>query len=60
MAAIIPTVVQLTAGASWISVLLVAVLSLLCIWFRWSFGAVDRGKAVSFIELVLLAPVLGT
>lgn len=58
-AALIPAAVQLTAGASWLSVLLVVAFSLLCIWIRWTFGAEPQGKTVALLQLVLTAVILG-
>lgn len=48
------------AGASWISVLLACVLSLLCVWLRWGFGAEPQGKLISVFQWILLALVLGS
>lgn len=59
-AALIPAAIQLTAGASWFSVLLVSVLCLLCVWLRWTFGAEPKGKIMSLLQLGLLLLVLGT
>lgn len=59
-AAIIPTAIQLTAGSSWLSVLLACVLSLLCVWLRWSFGAASTGKLGIILQWILLTAVLGT
>lgn len=59
-AALIPTALQLTAGASWLSVLLVSALCLLCIWLRWNFGTELRGKIAVLLQLGLLLLVLGT
>lgn len=58
-AALIPTVIQLTAGASWFSVLLVCVLSLLCVWLRWSLGAEPGGKLLPALQWLLLTAILG-
>lgn len=59
-AAIIPTAIQLTSGASWLSVLLTCVLSLLCVWLRWAFGAESTGKLGIILQWALLTAVLGT
>lgn len=56
----IPTVIQLTSGASWLSVLLACVLSLLCVWLRWAFGASPTGKLGIMLQWILLTAVLGT
>jgi hypothetical protein len=58
--AIIPTAIQLTAGASWISVFLVSVLTLLCTWLRWTFGTEPKGKLMVFLQWALLSIVLGS
>lgn len=60
LAAIIPTGIQLTAGASWVSVLLVAMLSILCIWFRWRFGAEPQGIWMCLLWLGIMSLLLGT
>ena len=59
-AGLIPTTIQLIAGVSWLSVLLGVIVSLLCIWLRWSFGAEPRGKLLSFLQWFLLVAVLIT
>ena len=59
-AALIPTVIQLTSGASWLSVLLACVLSLLCIWIRWAFGTELKGKLLIILQWTLLTAVLAT
>jgi len=58
-AALIPAAIQLTAGASWLSVLLVSALSLLCIWLRWTLGTEPQGKIMALLQLGLLALILG-
>ena len=57
-AAIIPTAIQLTAGSSWLSVLLVCVLCLLCVWLRWRFGAEPKGKLLAAAQWVLVVLIL--
>jgi hypothetical protein len=59
-AALIPTTIQLTAGSSWLSVLLVAALCQLCVWFRWRFGTEPQGKRITLLHLGLLTLILGT
>ena len=59
-AAIIPTAIQLTSGASWLSVLLTCILSLLCVWLRWAFGTEPTGKLAIILQWGLLAAVLAT
>lgn len=58
--ALIPTGIQLTAGSSWFSVCLVAVLSAICVWFQWRFGTGPRGKMTCMLWLVVMSLVLGT
>lgn len=57
--ALIPTAIQLTGGASWFSVLLVCVLSLLFVWLRWAFGTEPKGKLILVFQWLLLVAVLG-
>ena len=57
-AALIPTVIQLTAGAPWLSVLLAGILSLLCVFLRWQFGTEPGGKFISFLQWGLLIFIL--
>lgn len=58
-AALIPTVIQLTAGTSWLNVLLACSLSLLCIWARWGLGAEPKGKTAIFLQWAFLTLILG-
>lgn len=60
VAAIVPPAIQLTAGASWLSVLLASGLSLLCVWLRWAFGIETKGKLFALLQWGLLTVVLGT
>lgn len=57
-AAILPTAIQLTAGASWLGVLLAALVSLLCTCIVWRWGAEPRGKLFSVLQWLLVAAVL--
>lgn len=59
-AAIIPTAIQLTSGASWLSVLLACVLCLLCVFLRWNFGTEPKGKLGAILQYILIALILGT
>lgn len=59
-AAIIPTAIQLTAGASWFSVLLASLLCLMCVGVRWGFGTEPRGVLIAVIQWLLLVLILGT
>lgn len=58
-AALIPTVIQLTSGASWLSVLIACIVSLLCIWIRWAFGEEPKGKMATILQWAFLTVVLG-
>ena len=60
LGAMIPTVIQLTAGGSWLSLLLASVLCTLCVWFRWSFGKEPQGKWINLFWIGLMALLLGT
>lgn len=60
LGAIIPTGIQLTAGGSWTSVLLVGVLTILCVWLRWQFGTEPQGTGIGMLWLVLMSLLLGT
>lgn len=60
-AAMVPVVIQLTAGASWVVVLVVATVGLLAFWLRKRWGAVPDGKiypALIWITMVLLIGTL--
>lgn len=57
-AAIIPTAIQLTACAAWLSVLAVSFLCLGCVWLRWSLGAEPKGKIMALLQWGLLVLVL--
>ena len=59
-AALIPTTIQLIGGASWLTVLLVATVSLLFIWLRWDFGAAPKGKLAAVLQWLLMVAVLIT
>lgn len=59
-AALIPTAIQLTAGSSWVKVLLVGVIALMLVWLRWALGAEPRGKLLVIGQFLLLTVVLGT
>ena len=59
-AALIPTTIQLIGGASWLTVLLVATVSLLFIWLRWDFGAAPKGKLAAVLQWLLMVTVLST
>ena len=58
-AALIPTVIQLTAGSPWVSVLLVSAISLLCIFLRWHYGITPEGKLWLMLQWLLAVAVLG-
>lgn len=57
-AGLIPTTVQLVAGGSWLSALLAVIISLLCIWLRWTFGAEPTGKLFSCLQWFVLIAVM--
>lgn len=58
VAAIVPAAIQLTAGASWLSVLLAAAVCLLCVCLRWSWGTELKGKLFVFLQWALIVAVL--
>ena len=60
LGAIIPTTIQLTAGGSWLSLLLVSIYSTLCVWFRWRFGTEPKGEVICILWLMLYSLLLGT
>lgn len=57
-AAIVPTAVQLIAGASWLGVLLASLVTLLCIGLVWQWGAEPKGKLIALLQWGLLTAVL--
>lgn len=59
-AAIIPTAIQLNAGASWLSVALVCLVCLSCVALRWRFGAEPQSKLLVLLHWLLLVTILGT
>ena len=59
-AALIPTVIQITGGTSWLSVLLICAATLPCVWLRWRFGAEPTGKVNAVVQIALLTVVLTT
>lgn len=59
-AALIPTAIQLTAGDSWLSVLLVATICLLCVFLRWRWGELPKGKIWAMLQWLLCVAVLAT
>ena len=59
-AAVIPTAIQITGGTSWLSILLVCIATLSCVWLRWRFGAEPTGKVNAVMQIALLTAVLTT
>ena len=57
-AAILPGAIQLTAGASWLGVLLASLICLLCTCLVWRWAADSNGKLISLLQWLLLAAVL--
>lgn len=58
VAAIVPAAIQLTAGTSWLSVFLAALMGLLCILLRWSFGSQPKSKILILAQWGLITAVL--
>ncbi len=62
-AATVPTAIQLTANAPWASLLLIAVISLLCTLIRWYWGVTPQWKGyrtANWILTILLLTTVGT
>lgn len=58
-AAVVPAAIQLTAGASWLSVLLVALICLLCVSVRWRWGITPTSKGYAVALWILMTLLLG-
>ena len=58
--ALVPTVIQLAAGASWLSVLLTASVCLILAAMCWQWGEAPKGKFLCLVQWGLLVSVLAT
>lgn len=59
-AAVLPCAIQVTAGTSWLTVLLSASACLLCVWLRWCWGRTPDSKVYWLAMLGLLSLVLAS
>ena len=56
--AIVPTAIQLTAGASWMEVLLASASGLLCVALCWQWGEAPKGKVCCLLQWAVLVAVM--
>ena len=59
-AALIPTVIQRTAGSPWLALLISATVCLLAVCLRWYCPVHHGGKVIALLQWVLIVLVLGT
>lgn len=57
-AAVVPAAIQLTARASWLSVLVAALFSLLCIMLVWRWGITPASKGYQIVMWILVVLLL--